>query len=139
MRWLLAMRQNDGGWAIPARTLGLPLKAMLSSREALEPDRSCPSSHLVTGIVVRALAAHRRYRRSPDTRRAAELLKSRFFCRDAYPDRAAPSYWLVFSYPYWWTDLRLSDEARRPGCYVLICRTAEALDLLLAIGWRQRR
>ena len=34
MRWLLAMRQNDGGWAIPARTLGLPLKAMLSSREA---------------------------------------------------------------------------------------------------------
>ena len=45
-------------------------------------------------IVVRALAAHRRYRRSPDTRRAAELLKSRFFCRDAYPDRAAPSYWL---------------------------------------------
>jgi hypothetical protein len=54
---------------------------------------------------VRALAAHRRYRRAPDTRRAAELLKSRFFCRDAYPDRAAPSYWLVFSYPYWWTDL----------------------------------
>ena len=105
MRWLLAIRQNDGGWAIPARTLGLPLKAMLSSREALEPDRSCPSSHLVTGIVVRALAAHPRYRRSPDTRRAAELLKSRFFCRDAYPDRAAPSYWLIFSYPYWWTDL----------------------------------
>jgi hypothetical protein len=104
MRWLLAMRQNDGGWAIPTRTLGLPLKAMRSSREALEPDRSCPSSHLITGIVLRALAAHRRYR-SPDTRQAAELLKSRFFCRDAYPDRAAPSYWLVFSYPYWWTDL----------------------------------
>ena len=118
MRWLLAMRQNDGGWAIPTRTLGLNLKAMLSSREALEPDCSCPSSHLVTGIVVRALAAHRRYRRSPDTRRAAELLKSRFFCRDAYPDRAAPSYWLVFSYPYWWTDL------------------LSALDSLAQIGFR---
>lgn len=54
---------------------------------------------------MRALAAHPGYRRSPDTRRAAELLKSRFFGRDAYPDRAAPSYWLIFSYPYWWTDL----------------------------------
>ena len=51
--------------------------------------------HLVTGIVVRA----GRSPRTPDTRRAAELLKSRFFCRDAYPDRAAPSYWLTFFYP----------------------------------------
>ena len=57
--------------------------------------------HLVTGIVVRA----GRSPRTPDTRRAAELLKSRFFCRDAYPDRAAPSYWLTFFYPHWWTDL----------------------------------
>ena len=105
MRWLLSMRQADGGWAIPTRTLGLPLKVMLSSRETFEPDRSRPSSHLVTGIVLRALAAHRRYRRSPATRQAAALLKSRFFLRDTYPDRAAPSYWLVFSYPYWWTDL----------------------------------
>jgi len=88
MRWLLAMRQNDGGWAIPTRTLGLPMKTMLSSREALEPDRSCPSSHLVTGIVLRALAAHRHYRHSPGTRRAADLLKSQFFCRDTYPDQA---------------------------------------------------
>jgi hypothetical protein len=105
LRWLLAMRQDDGGWAIPARMLGLPLKAMLSSRGALEPGRSCPSSHLVTGVVVRALAAHPRYRRWPGPRRAAELLKSRFFRRYAYPDRAAPSYWLVFSCPCWRTGL----------------------------------
>ncbi|MGE5286569.1 MAG: hypothetical protein ACM3ML_05065 [Micromonosporaceae bacterium] len=105
MRWLLAMRQDDGGWAIPTRTLGLPLNVMLTARETFEPDRSRPSSHLVTGIVLRALAAHRGYRHSADTRRAGELLKSRFFLRDAYPDRAAPSYWLVFSYPFWWTDL----------------------------------
>jgi hypothetical protein len=58
MRWLLSMRQDDGGWAIPARTLGLSLNVMLTARETFEPDRSRPSSHLITGIVVRALAAH---------------------------------------------------------------------------------
>ena len=26
MRWLLSIRQDDGAWAIPARTLGLPLQ-----------------------------------------------------------------------------------------------------------------
>ena len=120
MRWLLSMRQDDGGWAIPTRTLGLSLNVMLTARETFEPDRSRPSSHLVTGIVLRALAAHPRYRHSADTRRAAELLKSRFFRRDVYPDRAAPSNWLVFSYPFWWTDLlsALDSLARigfRPG------------------------
>ncbi len=105
MRWLLATRQDDGGWAIPTRTLGLPLTVMLSSQETFEPDRSRPSSHLITGIVLRALAAHPRYCGLPATLRAADLLKSRFFLRDTYPDRAAPPYWLIFSYPYWWTDL----------------------------------
>lgn len=117
MRWLLAMRQNDGGWAIPARTLGLPLTAILSSAETLDPDRSRPSSHLVTGIVIRALACHPHYRRTPATRQAADLLKSRLFHRDTYPDRAAPSYWLVFSYPYWWTDLlSVLDSLAQIGC-----------------------
>ena len=58
MRWLLSMRQDDGGWAIPTRTLGMSLNVMLTARETFEPDRSRPSSHLVTGIVLRALAAH---------------------------------------------------------------------------------
>ena len=76
LRWLLGMRQDDGGWAIPTRTLGMSLNVMLTARETFEPDRSRPSSHLITGIVVRALAAHPGYRHSADTRRAAELLKS---------------------------------------------------------------
>jgi hypothetical protein len=118
MQWLLSMRQDDGGWAIPARTLGLSLKVMFATRETLEPDRSRPSSHLITGIVLRALAAHRHYRHLAATCRAGELLKSRFFLRDTYPDRAAPSYWLIFSYPYWWTDL------------------LSALDCLTRIGFR---
>jgi hypothetical protein len=107
-----------GDWA---RTRGLPLKAMLTARETLEPDRSWPSSHLITGIVLRALAAHRHYRHSAATRHASELLKSRFFCCDTYPDRAAPSYWLIFSYPYWWTDL------------------LSALDTLAQIGFHTSR
>lgn len=118
LRWLLGIRQDDGGWAIPTRTLGMSLNVMLTAGETFEPDRSRPSSHLITGIVVRALAAHPGYRHSADTRRAAELLKSRFFRRDAYPDRAAPSNWLVFSYPFWWTDL------------------LSALDSLARIGFR---
>src|SRR5512142_1258452 len=61
MRWLLGMRQDDGGWAIPARTLGMSLDVMLTARETFEPDRSRPSPHLITGIVLRALAAHPRY------------------------------------------------------------------------------
>ena len=85
MRWLLAMRQDDGGWANPTRTLGMSLNVMLTARETFEPDRSRPSSHLITGIVVRALTAHPGYRHSADTRRAAELLKSRFFRWDLYP------------------------------------------------------
>jgi len=105
MRWLLTIRQDDGGWAIPTRTLGMSLNVMYTARETFEPDRSRPSSHLVTGIVLRTLAAHPRYRHSSDTRRAAELLTSRFFRRDVYPDRVAPSNWLIFSYPFWWTDL----------------------------------
>lgn len=105
MRWLLSIRQDDGGWAIPTRTLGLPLSVMLTTAETLEPDRSKPSAHLVTGIVLRALAAHPRYRRAAATREAADLLASRFFTRDRYTDHVAASYWLVFSYPFWWTDL----------------------------------
>ena len=79
LEWLLSIRQDDGGWAIPARTLGLSLKVMLSARETLEPDRSRPSSHLITGIVLRALAAHPKYRRSVATRSAGESLKARLF------------------------------------------------------------
>jgi hypothetical protein len=105
MTWLTSARQDDGGWAIPARTLAMPLTAMLAARDVVEPDRSRPSSHLITGIVLRALAAHSQYRQSAAALRAGDLLKSRFLRRDAYPDRAAPSFWLVFSYPFWWTDL----------------------------------
>ena len=117
MRWLLSMRQDDGGWAIPLRTRGKSLDVTTMRRPPLEPDRSKPSSHLITGIVLRAFAAHDRWRRSEEARQAGELLKTRFFRSDRYPDHRPASHWLTFSYPFWWTDL------------------VSALDSLLCLGF----
>jgi hypothetical protein len=36
---------------------------------------------------------------------AGKALKSRFFQADKYNDRKAPSYWLKFQFPFWWTSL----------------------------------
>lgn len=105
LRWLLSVRQDDGGWALPLRTRGRSLDVISMRGETLEPDRAKPSAHLITGIVVRAFAAHERWRMSDETRRAAEMLKSRFFTRDRYPDHQPVGHWLTFSYPFWWTDL----------------------------------
>jgi hypothetical protein len=107
--WLLSMRQDDGGWALPMRT-GVP-KGTSTIKEAfwvetpIQPDRARPSSHWVTGIVLRAFAAHEGYRHSPEARAAGELLKSRFFEPDPYPDRKAASFWGKIRYPFWWTDI----------------------------------
>ena len=130
MDWLVSMRQDDGGWAIPTRTLGLPISVMATGKTTYEADRTRPSSHLITGIVMRAMAAHSRFRSSPVTRQAGDLLKSRFFSRDRYPDHAAPSYWLVFSYPFWWTDLLSAlDALTRCGF------PAEDADIARGLAW----
>lgn len=103
--WLLSMRQDDGGWAIPMRTVSASYKTSVASGAAIKPDRARPFSHLVTGVVLRAFAAHPRYRSSKDARDAGALLASRFFRRDPYPDRSAPEYWGRVSYPFWFTDI----------------------------------
>jgi hypothetical protein len=110
LRWLLGMRQLDGGWALPFRTLvGRPeawsLKFALALPRPVEPDRAQPSSHLVTGIVLRALTAAPDHRQSRATVTAARLLASRFFTADCYPDRRDASYWTKFGFPFRWTDL----------------------------------
>jgi hypothetical protein len=117
MRWLLSIRQDDGGWAIPLRTRGERLEVMRTMTSRIEPDRTRPSSHLVTGVVLRAFAAHPRHRHSAAARDAGRWLANRLFQRDHYPDRASPSYWTVFSYPFWWTDL------------------LSALDTFTTLGW----
>ena len=109
LRWLLSMRQDDGGWTIPILTRKLDRETLyrLTSRHArpVEPDRSKPFSHHWTGMVLRAFAAHPRCRRSPAARAAATLLKGRFFQPDSYGSYRAASTWLRFEYPFWWTNL----------------------------------
>lgn len=77
----------------------------------LQPDRTKPFSHLVTGVVLRAFAAHTKYRHSDEAKEAGKLLASRFFKRDAYPDRGTADFWTKFSYPFWFTDLLSSLDS----------------------------
>jgi len=104
--WLLSMRQHDGGWAVPTRTAGsVPLGKAINKRVPLEPDRSRPSSHLITGIVLRALAADPAHRHTEAAVLAARLLASRFFKPDVYPDHKDARYWTKLHFPFRWTDL----------------------------------
>jgi hypothetical protein len=113
--WLLKMRQNDGGWTLPVRTLrgnnALTLMEAMKKPEPIKPDRSQPFSHMVTGVVLRAFAAHPKHRKDSEAIHAGQLLKSRFFKPDKYPDRKAPSFWTGFSYPFWFTDLLSSLDS----------------------------
>ena len=103
--WLGSIRQDDGGWAIPMRTLGMKYDQRNLNSTTVHPDKSKPFSHMVTGVVLRAIAAHKEYCKSKEARIAGELLASRFFARDKYPDRQDASYWTAFSFPFWFTDL----------------------------------
>lgn len=129
--WLLSMRQDDGGWAIPMRTVGESYTASMARGTAIEPDRTKPFSHLVTGVVLRAFAAHRRYGRLQEAQHAGRLLASRFFKRDPYPDRNTPEYWGRVSYPFWFTDIISAlDSLSRMGFAKSDPRIARALDWL---------
>ncbi len=77
--WLLSIRQNDGGWALPFRTMGMTLADAYQNCEVIQPDRSKPFSHLVTGMVLRAFAAHPQYQKSAEAKKAGALLNSHFF------------------------------------------------------------
>ena len=106
LEWLLTQRQAGGGWIVPLQAV--PAKARTSDMwpgPAIPPDRTWPFSHLATGMVLRAFAAHPTYRRQEEVLAAANLLKGRFFLADKYHDRQAPAYWLKFQVPFWWNNL----------------------------------
>ena len=103
--WLLSTRQEDGGWAIPFRTVGMSFYDSLKVDAPIPPDKKKRFSHLVTGMVLRAFAAHPTRRNDENIRKAGNLLVSRFFKADVYADRRAPSYWESVSYPFCWTDV----------------------------------
>lgn len=102
--WLLSVKQDDGGWAIPLRTAGKKLDA-LNGSELIQPVKSKPFSHLVTGMVLRAYAAHPKYRKTESAKKAGELLISRLFKSDKYSDRRGKDFWEKVSYPFWFTDI----------------------------------
>ncbi len=106
LRWLLSIRQADGGWAIPFRTAvaGKGLTDILRSK-MMEPDRTRPFSHMITGVVLRAFAAGAEYQGDEQVVQAGRLLASRFFKSDKYIDRRTPEFWTGFSFPFWFTDL----------------------------------
>jgi hypothetical protein len=89
-RFLQASRQADGGWAW---------------RGVRTDSAARPSSHLVTGMALRAFAASPSRRTSREAKRAAELLATRFLQPDRYPDRKAASYWEQITEPRFFTDV----------------------------------
>lgn len=105
LRWLLSTRQADGGWAIPFRTAGYKVNVIYTRKETIAPDLEKPFSAMVTGVVLRAFAAHAEYKKSAAVRHAGALLLSSLFKRDNYPDRAGKESWLRFNFPFWYTDL----------------------------------
>ncbi len=76
LNWLLKMRQNDGGWAIPFRTRNQKIDA-LNKKIIIQPDKTKPFSHLITGIVLRPFSLMTNYRTK--VKNAAKLLADRVF------------------------------------------------------------
>ena len=108
LSWLLGMRQYDGGWAIPLRTRNRELEA-LKEEDTIEPDKTKPFSHLVTGIVLRPFSLTPRFRTK--VKDVGILLADRVFTRDKYSDRRGVEYWTKFTFPYHWTDLLSTIDA----------------------------
>ena len=134
LAWLLATRQSDGGWAIPVRTVGVPFPEFVDVERHPQPhapERSKPSSHLVTGMVLRAFAAHPDWLRAAEVQQAAELLATRLYKQDTYGDRGEVSYWERVSFPFWFTDIVSSlDTLSRLGVDPQTRTIATALDRL---------
>ena len=130
--WLEASRQDDGGWALPIRTRGRNLDA-LDEPQTIPGDPAQPFSHLITGVVLRAYAAHPAHCASTSAQKAAEMLAARFFEPDAYPDKGRVSDWTEFCFPFWMTDLVSALDAIsiiRPGLRTE--KTNQARDWLSA-------
>ena len=99
----------------------------------LDPDRTKPTSHLVTGIVLRAFAAHPVWRRCPEAIQAGQLLATRIFRPDAYPDHGARAYWTKLAYPFRWTDVVSTlDALSLLGIGCADRDVAEAVDWLVS-------
>jgi hypothetical protein len=104
LNWLLGSNQNDGGWALAFRTQGFNLSVFDEDR-IVQSDFTKPSSYMVTGVVLRAMAAHPKYRNRPEVHKAACLLADNLLEKDKYPDRKSADYWTHFAFPFQYTDI----------------------------------
>jgi len=132
LKWLLGMRQYDGGWFIPMVMFKIQEYYRLWCEKPVPPKKELPFSHMATGMVIRAFAAHPKYRKSSEARYAGNLLKSRFFEKDAYASRQAVAYWFKFQFPFWWTSLlTVLDSLMRMGFSVDDADIQKGLDWLI--------
>ena len=132
-QWLLSMRQHDGGWASPLRTIGVTNTVTWFENERHEPvnpDKIKSFSHMFTGMVLRAFAAHPVYRESEEAKKAGSLLLSRFFKPDTYTDRRDKSYWEKVSFLFWFTDVVSALDSLS-----LIGVTPDDLQVKKALTW----
>ncbi len=138
-KWLLDMRQNDGGWVIGSPgMIGTDLSRFeindLTSninREAMKAfDKSKPFSAAGTGMVLRAFSVHSNYKHSKFTLKAAELLKSKFFKKDNWTSYQHPDNWVRFQFPFWWTNLISALDS-----ISLIGLPEEDPDIKNALNW----
>lgn len=115
LKWLLEMRQSDGGWVIGSPgMIGLPnltrslvndLTSNNDRKTVRSFDKSKPFSAAGTGMVLRSFAVHPYYKKSKEAKTAAGLLKSKFFKKDNWKSYKHPDNWLRFQFPFWWTNL----------------------------------
>lgn len=112
IQWLLTMRQDDGGWVIGSPgCMGKYTKEEINALTTQfvgtrhDFDKAQPFAHSGTGMVIRAFSTHPVHCKSPEAKKAAQLLVSHFFKKDNYSSYQHPDNWVRFKYPFWWTDL----------------------------------
>lgn len=104
-QWLLSIRQQGLGWAIPVQTVGGKLDRKTINGKTLQPDLSKKPSYMVTACVLRAFAAHPRWSLSREAAIAGEYLASRIFQRNEYPGRQSVDFWKKVTFPFWFSDI----------------------------------
>ncbi len=131
-QWYEKTRQDDGGWAWPLRTKKVKYQDVIEMELPVQSDYRKPFSHALTGFVIRAYAAHPKYRNTPTAKEAGKLLKSRFFTQDKYSDRKAVNYWFKYQYPFWWGNLLTVLDSLS-----LIGISVEDPDIQKGLAWFQ--
>lgn len=129
-QWFEDTRQDDGGWAWPLRTAGVSYQAAIASDHPVQTDPARPFSHALTMFIIRAYAAHQRYRKSLTALKAGELLLGRFFQADSYADRRDAEYWFKFQHPFWWGNLLTALDSLS-----LLGFTADHLAIRQGLDW----